>query len=296
MTWQIDFIKEDDFVKHVRETIFQYGKKLQPYDLEKFNSNIIDPVKVIFDKNVYGTSWEDTVANEIFRQRDKAANNEIGYFHQRIFQYMEFCRVPDNGAEGGWDVIYENPDGILMPDGSTVHRIYVEMKNKHNTMNSASGGKTYIKMQNQILNDDDAACFLVEAIAKQSQNKKWELTVDGKKVGHRFIRRVSIDKFYALVTGDANAFYKICMELPLVIKKLVKADNLGVTSQDSVYDELKLLAASSNNKDVDFSMAMAFYLLGFSQYNGFSSIVDDAMRKKLLVKEDGSHYAKKILK
>lgn len=296
MTWQIDFIKEDDFVKHVRETIFQYGKKLQPYDLEKFNSNIIDPVKVIFDKNVYGTSWEDTVANEIFRQRDKAANNEIGYFHQRIFQYMEFCRVPDNGAEGGWDVIYENPDGILMPDGSTVHRIYVEMKNKHNTMNSASGGKTYIKMQNQILNDDDAACFLVEAIAKQSQNKKWELTVDGKKVGHRFIRRVSIDKFYALVTGDENAFYKICMALPLVIKKLVKADNLGVTSQDSVYDELKLLAASSNNKDVDFSMAMAFYLLGFSQYNGFSSIVDDAMRKKLLVKEDGSHYAKKILK
>lgn len=296
MTWQIDFIKEDDFVKHVRETIFQYGKKLQPYDLEKFNSNIIDPVKVIFDKNVYGTSWEDTVANEIFRQRDKAANNEIGYFHQRIFQYMEFCRVPDNGAEGGWDVIYENPDGILMPDRSTVHRIYVEMKNKHNTMNSASGGKTYIKMQNQILNDDDAACFLVEAIAKQSQNKKWELTVDGKKVGHRFIRRVSMDKFYALVTGDENAFYKICMELPLVIKKLVKADNLGVTSQDSVYDELKLLAASSNNKDVDFSMAMAFYLLGFSQYNGFSSIVDDAMRKKLLVKEDGSHYAKKILK
>ena len=296
MTWQIDFLKEDDFVKHVRETISQYGKKLQPYDLEKFNSNIIDPVKVIFDKNVYGTSWEAIVANEIFRQRDKAANNEIGYFHQRIFQYMKFCRVPDNGVEGGWDVIYENADGILMPDGSMVHRIYVEMKNKHNTMNSAAGGKTYIKMQNQILNDDDAACFLVEAIAKKSQNKKWELTVDGKKVGHRFIRRVSIDKFYALVTGDENAFYKICMELPLVIKKLVKADNLGVTSQDSVYDELKLLAASSNNKDVDFSMAMAFYLLGFSQYNGFSSIVDDAMRKKLLVKEDGSHYAKKILK
>ena len=41
-------------------------------------------------------------------------------------------------------------------------------------------------MQNQILNDDDAACFLVEAIAKQSQNKKWELTVDGKKVEGTF--------------------------------------------------------------------------------------------------------------
>lgn len=32
-----------------------------------------------------------------------------------------------------------------MPDGDIVHTIYVEMKNKHNTMNSASSAKTYIK-------------------------------------------------------------------------------------------------------------------------------------------------------
>ena len=53
-----------------------------------------------------------------------------------------------------------------MPDGDIVHTIYVEMKNKHNTMNSASSAKTYIKMQGQILEDDDCACLLVEAIAK----------------------------------------------------------------------------------------------------------------------------------
>lgn len=52
-------------------------------------------------------------------------------------------------------------------------------------MNSASAGKTFIKMQNQLLNDDDCACFLVEAIAQRSQNIKWETTVDKKKVGHK---------------------------------------------------------------------------------------------------------------
>ena len=31
-------------------------------------------------------------------------------------------------------------------------------------------------MQNQLLNDDDCACFLVEAIAQRSQNIKWETT------------------------------------------------------------------------------------------------------------------------
>ena len=101
-------------------------------------------------------------------QRDKSNNNDIGYFHQNIFSYFKGCEVP----QAGWDVIYRNPDGIQMPDGDIVHTIYVEMKNKHNTMNSASSAKTYIKMQGQILEDDDCACLLVEAIAKKSQKYK----------------------------------------------------------------------------------------------------------------------------
>ena len=127
-----------------------------------------------------------------------------------IFINESFCHVPPNGEEGGWDVIYKNLNGIVLPDNSIVHTVYVEMKNKHNTMNSASAGKTFIKMQNQLLKDDDCACFLVEAIAKQSQNIKWETTVDGQRVGHRLIRRVSMDQFYALVTGQNDAFYQMC--------------------------------------------------------------------------------------
>lgn len=93
-----------------------------------------------------------------------------------------------------------------MPDGSRVSRVYVEMKNKHNTVNSASSGKTFIKMQNQLLQDDDCACFLVEAIAKNSQNIKWEPKVDGQKMGHKYIRRVSLDQFYSLVMGQKDTF------------------------------------------------------------------------------------------
>ena len=68
----------------------------------EFNKNIIDPIKMIFDKTVYQSTWEEIVSNEIFRQRDKSNNNDIGYFHQRIFQYIADCHVPDNGKEGGW--------------------------------------------------------------------------------------------------------------------------------------------------------------------------------------------------
>ena len=270
MPWNITFISEDDFVNHVKATIEKYGEKLESYDIVKFNKNIIDPIKMIFDKNVYQASWEEIIGNEIFRQRDKSNNNDIGYFHQRMFQYIADCHVPDNGKEGGWDVIVNRKDGIVLPDNDFVHRIYVEMKNKHNTMNSSAAGKTYIKMQNQLLNDDDCACFLVEAIAKKSQNIKWTTTVDGRNVSHKRIRRVSIDQFYSIVTGQDDAFLQICSVLPGVIKKVVSDSSEKVkVPHDSVIAELKNIAYSINKNDNDLAMAMSIYLLGFSSYIGF---------------------------
>ena len=220
-SWGLSFITEDNFKKHVAATIEKYGEKLASFGIKRFKKNIVDPIKLIFDKTVYQTSWKEMVGNEIVRQRDKSNNNDIGYFHQRIFQYIDKCHVPENGKEGGWDVIYQNPDGIVLPDGDVVHTVYVEMKNKHNTMNSASTGKTYMKMQNQLLNDDDCACFLVEVIAQKSQNIIRNPTVDGRKISHKRIRRVSIDQFYTLVTGEEDAFYQMCMVLPEVIEAVV---------------------------------------------------------------------------
>ncbi len=269
--WTLSFISEEDFKKHVKKTIEKYGEKLESFDLKRFNKNIIDPIKLIFDKTVYQASWEEIVSNEIFRQRDKSNNNDIGYFHQRIFQYIANCRVPDNGKEGGWDVIYENPAGISIPDGSLVHTVYVEMKNKHNTMNSASAGKTFIKMQNQLLTDDDCACFLVEAIAQRSQNIKWETTVDKKRVGHKLIRRVSLDQFYALVTGQEDAFYQMCMVLPSIIQKAVDEMSDKIVPHDTVIDELKSIAESQHIESEDMAIAMAAYMLGFCSYKGFAN-------------------------
>lgn len=264
MPWPLTFISEEDFKHHVVATIEKYGEKLDSFDIARFNSNIVDPIKLIFDKIVYHSSWEEIVKNEIFRQRDKSNNNDIGYFHQKIFQYIAKCHVPPNGEEGGWDVIFQDPNGIMLSSGDCVHTIYVEMKNKHNTMNSSAAGKTYIKMQNQLLQDDDCACYLVEAIAKRSQDIKWETTVDKRKVSHRLIRRVSMDKFYALVTGQEDAFYQMCLVLPEAIASVVSTTDIK-TPNDTVIQELQQIA---DNQGV--SIAMAIYMLGFSSYNGFT--------------------------
>lgn len=280
MSWDMDFITEEQFREHVKNTIKKYGEKLEPYDIQKFNKNIIDPIKLLFDKSVYQETWREVFVSEIFRQRDKSNNNEIGYFHQRIFQYIKNCRVPPNGQEGGWDVIYQVPEGYTVVPGNVVHTIFSEVKNKHNTMNGSAGPKTYIKMQNQLLRNDDCCCFLVEAIAKKSQNVIWQTTVDKQKVSHVRIRRVSIDKFYEIVTGDKYAFWKICKVLPSVIDDVVNDAVNAIAPKDTVVEEMQMLASKFGDRSGDTETLMALYMLGFSTYEGFKEYFEKIEKER----------------
>ena len=188
--------------------------------------------------------------------------------------------MPNNGEEGGWDIIFEAPNGYQLEDGGKVSKIFVEMKNKHNTMNSASSTKTYMKMQNQLLSDDDCVCFLVEVIAKKSQNIKWETTVDQQKVSHKRIRRVSVDKFYEIVTGEHDAFYKMCMALPGVAKEVIEENQVVNIPSDTVYEEIKKVAKMFPDSEDDMGMILSMYMLGFSTYNAFHAIANSIDKAK----------------
>ena len=104
-----------------------------------------------------------------------------------------------------------------------------------------------------------------------NDNIKWETTVDKKKVGHKLIRRVSLDQFYALVTGQEDAFYKMCMVLPSVIQKAVDELEGSIVPHDTVIDELKALAKKQSIDDENLAVAMAVYMLGFGSYSGFKT-------------------------
>ena len=272
--WDIDFISRDDFKSHVEKTIKKYIENFQAMDVTTFNKNVVDPIKMLFDKSIYHKTWETIINEEIARQRDKSNMNGIGYFHQNIFSYIKNCEVPPNGS-GGFDVIYTVKDKIQIPDDTdTVSSIYVEMKNKHNTMNSASASDTYKKMKDKILDDDDCYCALVEVIANHSQNIKWKQKdkTTGKTSEHKRIRRMSIDKFYEIVTGDKDGFYKICMALPSIIDELlIELKSELHTPEDSVIPDLQQMATNKGieDKTSDDAYLISVFLLGFDEYNGF---------------------------
>lgn len=140
--------------------------------------------------------------------------------------------------------------------------IFVEMKNKHNTMNSSSSAKTYMRMQNKLLNDSEATCYLAEVIASHSQDIEWICTVDKQKMKHKKIRRISIDKFYELVTGDKNAFADLCRILPTVIADAIKKNKKRLF-KNTVLDELQSHEAEG--------ILQNLYLLAFREYQGFEN-------------------------
>jgi len=241
--YNLGFISNEDLFTHVKETVEKYRFDI---DLKKFNKNLIDPIKLTFDSKIYGKSLEETIELEIIRQMDKSNTNHIGYFHQNIFKYIDGeWNVPNQG----FDLVNES------------QKIYVELKNKHNTMNSSSAQKTYIAMQSQILKSAEITCLLVEVIAKQSQNIPWKISLNGEQYVHDNIRRVSMDKFYAIVTGKLDAFKSLCEVLPLVLEDVLSMQEQE-NIQNSVFDELSQISPN---------LLKSLYLLSFSKYEGFES-------------------------
>jgi len=73
--------------------------------------------------------------------------------------------------------------------------------------------------------------------------------MDSKKK-HKRIRRVSMDKFYEIVTGQEDAFYQMCMQLPKTIEKVVAETAANVVPHDSVLEELNEMSKGKKSSFV----------------------------------------------
>ena len=240
--YNLGFIEDDIIFKYVKDTVSKYSTAI---NLEKFNSNVIDPIKLTFDAKVYGKTIQQVIEDECLRQIDKANSNQLGYFHQNLFNLVgNGWRVPDEG----FDIVNDE------------RKVYVEMKNKHNTMNAASQRDTYLSMLNVVANDKEATCMLVEVIAKQSQYKRWEGTFKGHYYTHPNILRLSIDKFYGVVFNDSTAFARLCRALPTILDDVIEETGQG-NIDNTVMRELSRYS---------MNIFKSLYLLAFRTYDGFN--------------------------
>ncbi len=242
--YNLGFMSNENFYNHVKDTVNKYRFSIA---LRNFKKNLVDPIKMTFDSAIYNKSIEEVINDEISRQIDKSNTNHIGYFHQNIFKHINSnWRVPTSG----FDIVNDSDFN------------YVEMKNKHNTMNSSSSRATYEKMMRQLEAEPRSICYLVEVIAKDSQNIQWEPSIEGQRLSNPRIRRLSIDKFYELVTGDAEAFIKVCNALRQAIEDVLNESSSRRFS-NTVLSELR---------EDNPNLMENIFSISFDKYQGFDKL------------------------
>ena len=242
MKYNLGFINDKDFFAHVKAMVSRLTVAM---NLKKFSKNSIDPIKMTVEMHAYQISLEEAVTREIARQMGKTVENAIGWFHQNIFKYIPGWQIPKDGVD-------------VMNDEMT---IFAEIKNKHNTMNSSSAETVFNKLKGIVVGNPNATAYLVEVIAKTSQDEPW--TIAGYSLASNKtnrVRRISIDKFYQIVTGDEKAFSKLCSVLGKAIDDVLK-EHPASKFKNTVLDELKL-----KYPDV----IKGLFLSSFSTYQGFN--------------------------
>lgn len=239
--YNLGFISDENLFNHVKETLGRFEMEMT---LKKFEKNIIDPVKLLFEMHAYETSPKSAIEREIARQIGKTAENAIGWFHQYIFRHIDGWEVPKDGV----DVV------------NSAKTIFGEIKNKHNTMNSSSAEKVFEKLKGIVVGNPSATAYLIEIIAKKSQDVPWHIagmSLAGKKAEK--VRRISIDRFYEIATGRKTAFHDLCEVLGMVIDDVLAA-NPATRAKDTIFKEL-----AARNPDI----IKGLFLSSFSGYLGF---------------------------
>jgi hypothetical protein len=248
----LNFISDEHFLQCIANLHNSYLKAKNNITKKKFYSNKVDTIKLTLDSKFNDIDEESLIQSEILRQIDKSINNSIGTFHEQILGGINGYEI---GNLSGFDI------------KSTNDTLFADIKNKHNTMNSSSSEALFQKLARYADTYKKANCYWVQILAKNSFNTLWHGDINGKEYSHSRVFRISGDKFYALLTGEDDAFFQLYKKLPVAIddylNSIVKDPTLD---ENSAIDEIKDKTDLSKRSILDqITFENYSYYLGFDK-------------------------------
>lgn len=205
----VDFVSDKDFLMAVKKVVDAYpsNNNVSTVEVLTKSKNTIDEIKTVFDISVNKIGFEEWARNEISRQSDKTINNKIGEFHQEIL-----------GKVDGWidlGVGDETEVDLKKEDNS----VFIELKNKYNTMNSSSKETCRRKLEDILKIYPDATVYWAYIIERdyKSVDTVWEY--QGRR--DERVRKISGEKVYELVTGDPKALKSVFEAIPIAIEDIL---------------------------------------------------------------------------
>lgn len=224
----VSFISDDDFLECVEWVCNAYPTKIDRTSLEFLEETSVDYFKMIFDMANGDLDIKAWITNEELRQGDKTVNNRVGNFHQMLLGKVE-----------GWeDLGTGHPLEIdLKKEDDSV---FIELKNKFNTMNSSSKSKCWDKLEAVAEKYPESTVYWAYIISKNgdSGEKAWEYTRQGNSFFNERIKVIWGKNVYKLVTGDINSLKETWEAIPLAIRDVTCSETKFKEHDHKILTEL----------------------------------------------------------
>jgi len=211
MNKYVDFISDSDFLDCIKWVCSVYPDADKKIDIVKLQKNTIDPFKMLFDMLNGEISFDDWIHSERIRQKDKTINNRIGEFHQKVLGKVQGWIDLGTGDESGVD---------LKKDDNS---IFIELKNKHNTMNSGSIKNCRLKLDSIVQIRPNSIAYWAFIVSKNGDANEAPFRISGMRDNPQ-VKKIWGSKVYELVTGDPKALEKLWKALPKAIKDVLETD------------------------------------------------------------------------
>jgi hypothetical protein len=248
----VGFIEDKHLINCISNLHKSYLKAKNDFSKQKFYKNKIDTIKLTFDARFNEIEEDKLIEAEILRQIDKSINNSIGTFHEQILGGIKGFEI---GKLSGFD--------IKAKDDS----LFADIKNKHNTMNSSSAESLFQKLAHFADTYKHAKCYWVQILAKNSFHEKWFGEINGKEYSHSRVYKISGDQFYAMLSGQEDAFFQLYKALPKAISDFLKTVRENEkTLQNSAVAEIKSTTNKTKRSILDeITFENYSYYLGFDK-------------------------------
>lgn len=249
----VNFISDQHLLSCIDNLFKAYLRAKNKVSKRSLYANKVDTVKLTFDAKFNEINEEDLIQSEILRQIDKSINNSIGTFHEQVLGGIEGYEV---GNLSGFDIKAED------------NTLFADIKNKHNTMNSSSAEALFQKLARYADDYKKAKCYWVQILAKGSFNENWRGEINGKEYSHSRVFKISGDQFYALLSGQDDAFFQLYKALPLAIEDYMKS----VEKDDSIIENSALDEIASKTEKSKRSILDQITFENYSYYLGFDKL------------------------
>ncbi len=199
----VPFITDEHFLLCVQNLHKSYIKAKNNLTKQHFYSNKVDTIKLTFDAKFNGIDEESLIQSEILRQIDKSINNSIGTFHEQILGGIKGFEI---GNSSGFDIKAE--DGSLYSILSfTKLPENIEECIFERLCLSAKFSKTSL-------------FYYVDLSFNKNYAEKWVIEKEESTTSHKRVFKISVEKFYDLLTGNENSIGLLQNALPAAIQKI----------------------------------------------------------------------------